>query len=47
LESGWVRLRSKADRKVQIDHDRTLYRQRHGIENMFGRLKDLRGIQSR
>jgi transposase len=31
---------SKANRKVQIPHDRTLYRQRHKIENMFGRLKD-------
>ena len=31
---------SKSNRKVQIDHDRALYRQRHKIENMFGRLKD-------
>ena len=30
---------SKINRKVPIPHDRTLYRQRHRIENMFGRLK--------
>ncbi|WP_425992824.1 IS5 family transposase [Brevundimonas sp. TWP2-3-2] len=38
---------SKANRKVQIDHDRTLYRQRHRIENMFGRLKDWRRVHTR
>ncbi len=38
---------SKANRKVQIPHDRTLYRQRHKIENMFGRLKDWRRIHTR
>jgi len=27
---------SKANRKIAIPHDRTLYRQRHRIENMFG-----------
>jgi len=31
---------SKANRRVQIPHDKALYRQRHKIENMFGRLKD-------
>ena len=35
---------SKANRKVAIPHDRILYRQRHKIENMFGRLKDWRRI---
>ena len=35
---------SKANRKIAIPHDRTLYRQRHLIENMFGRLKDWRRI---
>ena len=35
---------SKANRKIAIPHDRTLYRQRHKIENMFGRLKDWRRI---
>lgn len=37
----------KANRKVQIEHARTLRRQRHGIENMFGRLKDWRRVQTR
>lgn len=31
---------SKSNRKTPIEHDRMLYRQRHRIENMFGRLKD-------
>jgi transposase len=30
-----------------IEHDRELYRQRHKIENMFGRLKDWRHIHTR
>ena len=38
---------SKANRKILIPHDRTLYRQRHRIENMFGRLKDWRRIHTR
>ncbi len=38
---------SKANRKIRIDHDRALYRQRHRIENMFGRLKDWRRIHTR
>jgi transposase len=38
---------SKRNRKVIIDHDKTLYRQRHKIENMFGRLKDWRRIHTR
>ena len=38
---------SKTNRKVQIPHDRTLYRQRHRIENMFGKLKDWRRIHTR
>ena len=38
---------SKANRKIPIPHDRTLYRQRHRIENMFGRLKDWRRIHTR
>ena len=35
---------SKTNRKISIPHDRTLYHQRHKIENMFGRLKDWRRI---
>ena len=38
---------SKANRRVQIPHDRTLYRQRHRVENMFGKLKDWRRIATR
>ena len=35
---------SKSNRKAPIEHDRTLYRQGHKIENMFGRLKDWRRV---
>ena len=35
---------SKVNRKVQIPHDTVLYRRRHKIENMFGRLKVWRRI---
>jgi len=38
---------SKSNRKIQIDHDQLLYRQRHRIENMFGRIKDWRRIHTR
>ena len=38
---------SKANRKRPIAHDQTLYRQRHKIENMFGKLKDWRRIHTR
>lgn len=38
---------SKSNRKAPIEHDRALYRQRHRIENMFGRLKDWRRIHTR
>ena len=38
---------SKKNRKVLIPHDAMLYRQRHKIENMFGRLKDWRRIHTR
>ncbi len=37
----------KSNRKVQIDYDKTLYRQRHRIENMLGRLKDWRRVHTR
>jgi len=33
---------SKSNRKVTIPHDALLYKQRHKIENMFGRLKHWR-----
>ena len=38
---------SKANRKVAIPLDAVLYKQRHKIENMFGRLKDWRRIHTR
>ena len=38
---------SKVNRKVQIPHDRALYRQRHKIENMFAKMKDWRRIHTR
>ena len=38
---------SKSNRRIRIEHDRVLYRQRHKIENMFGRLKDWRRIHTR
>jgi transposase len=37
----------KSNRKVQIDYDADLYKQRHKIEIMFGRLKDWRHIHTR
>ena len=37
----------KKNRKVQIPYDKTLYKQRHKIENMFGWLKDWRRIAMR
>ena len=38
---------SKANRKAPIPHDQTLYRQRHKIENMFGKIKDWRRVHTR
>jgi len=38
---------SRANRKIAIPHDKALYRQRHRVENMFGRLKDWRRIHTR
>jgi len=37
----------RANRKVQHHYDKDLYRQRHKIENLFGRLKDWRRIATR
>jgi len=45
---GDRRLRRTAQHDDGRTHtDRTLYRQRHRIENMFGRLKDWRRIHTR
>jgi transposase len=38
---------SKTNGKVPIPHDTVLYRQRHKVENMFGKLKDWRRIHTR
>jgi transposase len=38
---------SKSNRKIAIPYDALLYKQRHKIENMFGRLKDWRRIHIR
>ena len=37
----------KSNRKMPAIHDKTLYRKRHIIENMFSRLKDWKGIAFR
>jgi len=37
----------KKNRKVKIEYDKTLYKQRHKVENMFGQLKDWRRIATR
>jgi transposase len=38
---------SKSNRKASIPYDAVLYKQRHRIENMFGRLKDWRRVHTR
>ena len=37
----------KENRKVQIEYDKELCKQRHKIENMFGKLKDWRRTATR
>jgi len=37
----------KKNRKQHIIYDKALYKQRHKVENMFGRLKDWRRIATR
>ena len=37
----------RKNRKVQIEYDKVLYKQRHKVENMFGRLKDWRRVATR
>jgi len=37
----------KKNRKVRIEYDKTLYKQRYKVENMFGKLKDWRRIAMR
>ena len=38
---------SKTNRKFPIPHDRARYRQRHRVENMFGKIKDWQPIHTR
>ena len=38
---------SRKNRKEPIAHDEELYKQRHKVENMFGRLKDWRRVATR
>ncbi|MCW2349283.1 transposase [Sphingobium sp. B12D2B] len=42
-----LRIPPRSNRKVQYHYDKTLYRQRHRIENVFGRIKDWRRIATR
>lgn len=37
----------KKNRKIQLKYDKTLYQQRHKVENLFGKLKDWRRIAMR
>ena len=37
----------RANRKIQQTYDQELYKKRHKVENMFGRLKDWRRIHTR
>ena len=37
----------KKNRKRKIEYDKVLYRQRHKVESMFGKLKDWRWIATR
>jgi len=38
---------AKRNRKKPIEYDKELYKQRHKIENMFGKIKDWRRIAMR
>lgn len=38
---------STKSRKIPLPYDKQLYKQRHRIENMFGKLKDWRRIATR
>ena len=37
----------KKNRKIQNHYDKALYKQRHKVENMFGKIKDWRRIATR
>ena len=38
---------SRINHRIKIDHDTNPYRQRHKVENILGRVKDWRRIQTR
>lgn len=38
---------SRKNRKQDVAYDKTLYRQRHKVENMFAKLKDWRRVATR
>ena len=38
---------SKTNRKIAIPHDHVLYRQRHRVENMSGKIRDWRRVHTR
>jgi putative transposase len=38
---------STRSRKIELPYDKVLYRQRHRVENMIGRLKDWRRVATR
>ena len=57
-DAGWFRnallekgitpcIPSRKTRKIPAQYDKNLYKQRHKIENMFGRIKDWRRIAMR
>lgn len=37
----------KKNRKIKIEYDEALYKQRHKVENMFAKLKDWRRVATR
>ena len=43
----WPCIPPTRSRKQLLDYDKTFYRQRHRIENMFAKLKDWRRIATR
>lgn len=45
--SGKPCISPKKNRTRKIEYDTALYRQRHKVENMFGKLKDWRRISTR
>ncbi len=38
---------SKSNRKLQIPHDKEVYKWRHLVENYFAKIKEFRGIATR